>query len=302
MKTKIKKIDIHTHATTWSSALQPPYASSPNTFWPTGSELVKMLDDANIDKAILLPLCSSEGRNLLITSEDTYTVCQSFKDRFYWFCGLDPRMVYNSEDSDLGYLINHYKSLGAKGVGELTANLYTDEPLMDNLFFHCQQCDMPVIIHISPAPGVSYGIVDEIGLPRLEKTLKKYPKLKIIGHSQPFWAEISADLTEEKRNTYPSGKVKEGRLFNLLRDYENLYCDLSAGSGLNAMTRDKESAVRFLTEFQDKVMFGTDICAPSNAHHIALSEFYDNLYFDDLISESIYKKICRENAIKTLGL
>lgn len=298
----IKKIDIHSHATTWTSAVQPPYYSSPGVYLPTGGDLVKMLDEADIEKAILLPLCSCEGRQLLIISEDAHNVAQGFKDRLYWFCGLDPRMIYNYEKSDLSFLINHYKKLGAKGMGELTANLYTDEPLMDNLFFHCQQCDMPVTIHISPAPGVSYGIADELGLPRLEKMLKKYPKLKILGHSQAFWAEISADLTEEKRNTYPTGKIKEGRLFNLLRDYENLYCDLSAVSGLNAMTRDKENAVKFLTEFQDKVMFGTDICSPVNKHHIDLSKFYDGLYAEGLITFSVYKKICRENAVRVLQL
>ncbi len=28
------------------------------------------------------------------------------------------------------------------------------------------------------------------------------------------------------------------------------------------MARDKEFAAKFLTEFQDRIMFGTDICAP----------------------------------------
>ena len=306
-KQKVKKIDIHVHATSWTKEIQPPYYVT-KSYKPNEEELLLMLDQAGIEKAILLSLCSSECGNLIITSEDAYNIAKNYGNRFYWFCGIDPRQISNSENADLGYLIMHYKNLGAKGVGELIANLYVDEPLMDNLFYHCQECDMPVIIHISPPPKKAgqatgcYGIIDDLGLPRLEKILKKYPKLKVIGHSQPFWSEISADVTEETRNTYPSGKVKEGRLFKLLRDYENLYCDLSANSGLNAMERDKESAVKFLNEFSDKVMFGTDICAPENNHHLAISDFYDELYEQGLISELVYKKICRENAIRILKL
>jgi predicted TIM-barrel fold metal-dependent hydrolase len=161
---------------------------------------------------------------------------------------------------------------------------------------------MPVLIHISPALGEGYGIVDDLGLCRLEKMLKKYPKLRIIGHSQPFWSEISGDNTESLRNRYPAGKVTQGRLHKLLRDYEHLYGDLSAGSGLNAMTRDEDHALRFLEEFQDKLMFATDICSAQNTHHLAISRFYDRLHEGKLISEQIYRKICRDNAIRILKL
>lgn len=306
-KQKVKKIDIHVHATSWTTEIQPPHYGT-KIYKPTAEDLLPMLDEAGIEKAVLLPLCSSECRHLIITSEDVYNIAKNYGNRFYWFCGLDPRQIFNNEKTDLSFLIMHYKKFGAKGIGELIANLYADEPLMDNLFYHCQECDMPVLIHISPPPKKPgqatgcYGIIDDLGLPRLEKILIKYPKLKIIGHSQPFWAEISSDVTEETRNSYPSGKVKEGRLFRLLRDYENLYCDLSANSGLNAMERDKESAVKFLNEFSDRVMFGTDICSPANNHHLSLSKFYDDLYDEDLISETVYKKICRENAIRILKL
>lgn len=304
---KIKKIDIHAHATSWPRRYRMPFPNS-SDYLPTAEEIIPMLDEAGIEKTVLLCLCSSEAQNMLITSEDVYNLYLNHKDRFYWFCGIDPRMVSNSENADLSSLIMHYKNLGAKGVGELTANLYTDEPLMDNLFYHCQQCDMPVIIHISPPSRAAgratghYGIIDDLGLPRLEMILRKYPGLKILGHSQAFWSEISSDITEERRNSYVSGRVKESRIQKLMRDYGNLYCDLSAGSGLNAMARDKEHAVRFLTEFADRVMFGTDICAPTNTRHTDISNFYDGLYNDGLISGEIYRKICRDNAIRILKL
>jgi hypothetical protein len=47
-----------------------------------------------------------------------------------------------------------------------------------------------------------------------------------------------------------------------MRKYPNLYGDLSAGSGCNALARDPEYAIKFMTEFQDRLMFGLDICSP----------------------------------------
>ncbi|HEX9005490.1 MAG TPA: amidohydrolase, partial [Blastocatellia bacterium] len=41
-------------------------------------------------------------------------------------------------------------------------------------------------------------------------------------------------------------------------DYPNLYGDLSAGSGLNALLRDEEFTQAFFTRHQDKLMYGSD--------------------------------------------
>ena len=43
-----------------------------------------------------------------------------------------------------------------------------------------------------------------------------------------------------------------------LGDYPNMYGDLSAGSGLNAFTRDEDHAREFIRRHQDKLMFGSD--------------------------------------------
>ena len=43
-----------------------------------------------------------------------------------------------------------------------------------------------------------------------------------------------------------------------LADYPNLFADMSAGSGLNSMTRDEEHAREFLKRHQDKLLFGSD--------------------------------------------
>ena len=296
----IRKIDIHAHVTAFPDWAPPnPGSGYP---MPGPEELIGMYDRLGIERGVLLPIVSPEGQPVSMTNEACLSVVTKYPDRFSWFCNVDPRALNNDPGADLSVLLEHYKRLGAKGLGELTSNLLADDPRMDNLFSHCEEAGLPVLFHISPAVGHWYGIADELGLPRLEKMLKKHPRLRFIGHSQPFWSEISADNTEAGRNGYPSGKVTPGRLVELLRTYENLSCDLSAGSGANAMTRDPAFAVSFLTEFQDRIFYGCDICAVINTHPFAFRDFLDGLLSSGALSGTVYRKICRDNAAALLGV
>ena len=161
---------------------------------------------------------------------------------------------------------------------------------------------MPVTIHIAPHFGNCYGIVDDLGLPRLEKMLKKHKNLKIIGHSQPFWAEIGNDVTNENRNSYLKGKVIEGKIAELMRKYDNLYCEFSAGSGANALMRDIEYAAKFIEEFSDRVLYGCDICQMFNTFQFDFDNFLTEMRTTGMISEENYYKLVRGNAIKLLKL
>ncbi len=295
----IKKIDIHAHATAF-----PQYY--PARSWGSrvcgGEEMITLYDKLGVEKGVLLSISSPEAQMAPLTSENSKYVADMYPDRFLWFCNVDPRADGNSDTCDLEALLYHYKNLGAKGVGELTSNIYADDPKIDNLFTYCEKLKLPVTIHIGPQIGDCYGIVDELGLPRIEKMLKKHPDMIMLGHSQPFWSEISADNTDEIRNTYPTGKVKEGRIAQLMREYGNLYCDISAGSGLNALKRDPEYAAKFIEEFADRILFGYDICWIKNTHQFECNEFFDKLLDDGMISPENYYKIVRGNAVKLLGI
>lgn len=295
----IKKIDIHAHATIFQSSTPIQPNGLP---WVSAEELIKIYDDLNIEKGVLLPIVSPEYQLDLMSSGECKRITEQFPDRFLWFCGIDPRAAGNKPDADLSKLLLHYKKLGAKGMGELTAQLYADDPMVDNLFYHCAECDMPVTIHIAPQFGGYYGIVDELGLPRLEKMLKKHKKLKILGHSQCFWSEMSTDVTDENRFRYLPGKVNEGRIAYLMRTYENLYCDFSAGSGANALMRDPEYAAKFIEEFSDRVLYGCDVCSASNTHQYKFDAFLNQMRADGMISQENYYKFVRGNAIKLLNL
>ena len=247
-------IDCHTHA-----LRTPSVTRAGGTTCPTGEQLVGRLDDLGIDMAVVLPMVSPECRNRYSPPEDIVEMVEMWPDRLIPFCNLDPRAGSNSPDTDFGRFLDVYVEMGCKGVGEMTGNLPFDHPKYWNLFGQLADRGLPLTIHISSDPEVGYGIFDEPGLPRLEATLREFPGLNILGHSQAFWAEISADVTAETRGGYPTGPVTPGRLVELMERYENLWGDMSAGSGHNAISRDPEFGNAFLEQFQDRLLFGTDI-------------------------------------------
>lgn len=294
---RVQKIDIHVHA-----VLEKGVPRSAGDTFAIPEELFVFYHLLGVEKGVILPSASPEGAFDSHDGKEAYRIVQKYPERFYWFCNLDPRMGNNSPDTDFSHFINYYKDRGAKGVGEITANLYFDDPMVLNLFKHCEACDMPVIFHIG-FKGNDYGLIDELGLPRLENALRMFPKLKFLGHSQKFWSEISGDVTEANRGENKPGKVTPGgRVAELMRNYPNLCGDLSAGSGYNAVTRDPEFGYGFLEEFQDRLYYGTDICSPLNItwDMIRLSAFLDGAMETGKISYGAYQKISRTNALRLL--
>lgn len=294
---KIKKIDIHAHAS-FLTQYAPTFAPSSTEKWPSPELVIDFYDKLGVEFGILQPLVSPERLRVTITNEDVYCCVNKHPDRFRWFCNLDPRGVAFGPKSNLGYVLEHYMKMGAIGCGEITSNLYMDDPMVENLFGYCSELGLPVTIHLSPCYMTYYGLIDEVGLYRLEKALQKFPKLKVLGHSQCFWREIG-DNTDV---FYPTGPASGGRLTELFRKYENLYGDLSGDSGSNALMRDREHAAKFIEEFSDKLMYACDICKESNTFPFDFNDFLDSMRESGEISEANYRKLVRENAIRILNL
>ena len=291
----VKKIDLHAHTI---PNIEYPFAKGKHFLTP--EELRRKYDAIGVEKGVQLPCTSPEHQSDLLTNKEARLLAANHPETVgWWFCNIDPRWGDYSPDTDLSVYLNYFKSNGAKGVGELTTHLYFDDPFMENLFRHCERCGLPVLFHIG-RPGIGdYGVIDDLGLPRLERALKKFPGLQFIGHSQKFWSQISGDCTQENRGLRPPTPVTPGgRLLSLMRTYPNLYGDLSAKSGANAIMRDPEFGYAFLEEFQDRLYFGIDYCCA--ADEIPLANHLDAAVAAGKISETVFRKICRDNALKLL--
>lgn len=289
-------IDIHAHTFRGKSIVE----LNNRQFMTTPEELVKRYDQLGIEKAVLLPLVNPENSpGIYQSNEEILQICRDFPGRFVPFCNVDPRAGNNTWQAPLQEILACYRQAGFRGLGEVCANLPFLDARVQNLFAAAEANAFLLTFHISPFQHYSYGLVDDSGLPQLEESLKRYPKLRFLGHSQAFWAEISTIRTPDDRLGYPKGPVTEGAVPRLLRTYKNLYGDLSAGSGCNALTRDRDYAGKFLAEFQDRLLFGTDICAPGTP--TPLVDFLLDLRGAGEISETVFQKIARGNAERLLA-
>ena len=285
-------IDIHAHA------YRKP-CPFPNRF-ATPEELIPRYDEIGIERAALLPLVGPEVY-LPQSNDDIIEMAERFGDRFIPFCNVDPRALTNSADAPFGELFRYYRDLGVKGLGEFMPNLPFLDPLVQNVFKHAQDVGFPLIFDISDRIGGDYGLYDDPGLPQLEKCLQRFPDLIILGHGPAYWAEIAQLEAPGDRAGYPGYPVKEqGAVPKLFRRYPNMYGDLSAQSGYNALARDPDHAVHFINEFQDRLLFGTDICTPEQG--APLAAFLIDLRDCGRISPETFEQIARGNAIRLLGL
>ena len=288
-------IDIHAHA---YRAECPP--ADGHTQFATPEQVLRRYDELGIERGVLLPLIGPETY-LPQSNEDILDMCARAGGRFIPFCNIDPRGMSNDANAPLDRWLRHYRQRGCKGLGEVMPNLPFTDPRCWNLFKHAETVGLPLIFDISDRIGGDYGFFDEPGLPLLERTLKQFPTLIILGHGPAFWAEMGTLEKPEDRAGYPRYPVhEEGAVPKLFRACPNLHGDLSAGSGFNALARDPGHAVRFLNEFQDRLYFGTDIC--SAAQSLPLAQFLLNLRDEGKLRAETFEKIARGNAARLLGL
>lgn len=289
-------IDIHAHTRALAG---PPRGNKPA--YATPEQLLERYKAIGVDAAALLPGVSPEGAYVPQSNQEILQICQRYPDRFIPFCNVDPRSMTNSGDAPLGDLLAYYRDHGCKGIGEVTANLPFLDPMVQNLFKHVERIGFPLTFHVGAQLGGVYGLYDEPGLPQLERSLARFPNLVFLGHSQSFWAEMGRLEKPADRYGYPAYPIgEEGVVPKLLRQYPNLYGDLSAKSGWNALHRDPGYAVQFLNEFQDRLVFGTDICVPDAP--TPLVDFLLDLRDSRRIGETVFQKVARGNAVRLLGL
>lgn len=186
---------------------------------------------------------------------------------------------------------------GVKVCGELKLRMMFDNPDALRLYRFCGERKLPVLVHIDyefdsgvkyPRPNYWYGG----GIEAFERAVKACPETIFIGHAPGFWAHISGD-DKYLTDAYPTGPVVPGgKVVEMLEKYPNLYCDMSAGSGCNALSRDVEFTKAFLVKFQDRIMYGRD--------------YFDNIHQELLdtlgLPQSVMDKIYYGNALSLVSI
>ena len=287
--------DIHAHAYKY------PFPNEDRKImFPTFSELLKNHQAHGISGGAILCLVSSEQYQPQSVGE-VIDMAKESGGKYLPFCNVDPRAIGNSKDSELEILLEFYKNQGCVGVGEVLPKMEFTHPKMLNLYRACEKMELPLLFDMYSLPNRTYGLSDEPGLVGLRSCLEKFPNLIFIGHGPGFWAEFGTLRKPEDRYGYPKYDIDgEGMVFTLMREYKNLYVDISAGSGYIALNRNLSYTKKFLNEFSDRVLFGSDICYHDDV--IKQSFFMNKLLDENYITEEVYDKIARENAFKLLKI
>lgn len=254
--------------------------------------LVQWMDENDIAQAVVQPLVNPEARVVPITTHYVLEETGPYRDRLIPFCAIDPRNRNLDGIKPKVDLLTRYVHAGARGFGEHKIGIPVDDPRNIELFAACAELDLPIVLHMD-----NHHNMDEPGLPGLEKVLREVPSATFVGHAQGLWASISGDVTQEQMQGYPKGAVTAGGAVDrLMGRYPNLYADLGAGSGANAIQRDPEFGREFLIRRADRLLFGTDYLYPGQ--NVPQLELYRRM---DL-PEDVQAKIFRQNARELLGL
>jgi uncharacterized protein len=253
------------------------------------------------------------------------------KERFHVYFSPDFSKI---DEPDFGIKeagkLEEAVKLGAKGMKifknlgltlkDNTGNVVpVDDPRVDPLWAKCGELGIPVMIHVTDPKAFHEGPVDRYN--------ERYDEL----HEQPDWSFYgdefpSKDEILEQRNRvmarHPNtifigahmGNLPEelGRVSMWLDKYPNFYVDINAR--ISELGRQPYTARRFMIQYQDRILFGTDTPPDAEAYRVYYrfletdDEYFDptpahkqqgrwmiyGLYLPDEVLEKIYNK----NALK----
>lgn len=262
-------IDIHTHLKIFHRT--------------TEEQLIKSMNDALIDKSILLPLETPEANvDYYFLTTEAIEAYKKYPDRFIPFCCFDPRV--REDFNSISHRIEKCVELGCKGFGEYKVPFAIDDSRSEKIYEICGKISLPILLHIEEDSGINYNY----GMEKFGKILNKFPEANFIAHGPAVWQDIK-------------------RLDALLLRYPNLYADVSPpdGSGGTALKKNLDYTIEFLSRHKNRILFGTDFpytdfpCVETN---IPQQKKYIDFFSNLNLSKETFTSITQLNAKRLLRI
>ena len=256
-KAKYPAIDVHAHV----NARTPAEVAD----W------VKTMDEVGIDMTIVLTGATGAEFDHLV---DLYL--KPYPTRFQLWCGIDARDFDNPDfpERAANELARCYR-MGARGVGELTdkgwgygsgtdrprdKRLHPDDPRLDLFWKKAAELKIPVNVHIADHPSCWKP------LDVFQERTPDYQHFSQWGKDVPSYQEL-IDIRDRMLARNPKTMFIACHLGNQGNDlvtlgkeldkYPNLYLDIAARD--YEVGRAPRAAVKFLTKYRNRVMWGTDM-------------------------------------------
>lgn len=249
-------------------------------------DLLDYMNTVGVDWVIVLSTPGYSDQFSRIVSNEKLLKVVGSDSRLVPFCAPDPH--FSKADKMLEKLVK----MGCKGLGEFKVDLKIDDERVLKVLEKADELGLPVLFHMED-DKYFYDI------DALDRILERFRNSVYIGHGPGWWKHISGI---ESNEAYPKGNiVKEGKLQELLRKHDSIYADISATSGLNALKRDIEHAKKFLVEFQDKILLGTDFpCLAFDGSQFGPNMHHINFLKSLELPSSVLEKILYKNAEKII--
>lgn len=253
VKPKFPVIDVHTH---FSLDIDPAF-------------IIKKMDELGIKR--IVNLSGGWGKELKQMIGKFYN---PYPDRIIIFCNIDFSRI---DDPGFGRKIadslEEAHAMGAKGLkvfknlgltikdksGKIVA---IDDNRLNPIWTMAGKLGMPVLIHVAD-PVAFFKPVDRFNERWMQ--LKRYPEWSFYGQEFPSRKELIVQrnrvLARHPKTIFIAAHVSSSAedlktAGEVLNKYPNLYMDISAR--VAELGRQPYSARKFMIQFQDRILFGTD--------------------------------------------
>ncbi|MCB0836963.1 MAG: amidohydrolase family protein [Bacteroidetes bacterium] len=210
-----------------------------------------------------------------------------------------------------------FKNLGLTEKDKAGNRIATDDPRLDPIWAKCGELGIPVLIHTGePAPF--WQPRDKNNERWLE--LKQRPNRYRDPQEYPSWEEVMAEQHNVFRKHPKTIFINAhlgwlgndlDQLGKLMDEIPNMYTEI--GAVLAELGRQPRMAKKFLTKYQDRVMFGKDSWNPEEYYVYFRVLETDDEYFDYYrkrhafwkmygldLSDEVLKKIYYKNALRII--
>jgi len=258
-----------------------------NVAWLLTWEITPAEWEPNWAKALNPVHARPDGTNIGVPLSDLLLASSRYPGRFV--LGYCPHPAIGDAPA---MFESAYHMHRVRVCGEWKFKMPFDDPRCIALFRKAGELKCPVVLHLDVPflPGRDGGkLVAQSqwfggDVDNLERALQLCPQTNFIGHAPGFWRFISGDASTNP-DAYARGPVTAGgKVPRLLEMYANLFADLSAGSGLNALRRDPTHGREFVLKFADRLLFARDYYGGE------LHEFLQTLDLPSEVKEKIYSR------------